>query len=299
MGLSVLIATKNHAVDDLLTALNLQASRLPFPVEVLVGDDASDQIILKENTLSNFEYLSVTLKKNSKNLGALATKYQLAKSAKYPHLLLLDADVALQEHFLENYLPYIQTKKDCVSGGIAIPKDLSKKNKALRYCYGLQRESRPASERNKNEYSNIVSANLLIGRDLFLKAAAPILSNNYGLDVFLGGQLKKLQTEIVHIDNAVIHLGIEENATFLNKVERGLKHMAWYVVSEEKYPHSGVFYNYQRLQKLNCFNLFLWFFERLKPMILKQITSSKPNLLLFDMYRLGLFCSFVKNYKKA
>ncbi|MDT8347247.1 MAG: glycosyltransferase [Flavobacteriaceae bacterium] len=298
MGLSVLIATKNHPVDVLLSALDRQAEALSIHLEVLVGDDASNQTVLKESTLETTNSLSVKLIKNPENLGALITKYQLAEIAEHSRLLLLDADVQLQDNYLKNYLSFSDQNIDAVSGGVMIPKNLSKESKELRYYYGIKRESRPASERSKNKYSNIVSANLLIDKALFIKAAAPILSNNYGLDIFLGGQLKRLQTEIIHIDNPVIHLGIEENDIYLAKIERGLKHMAWQVIREKKHPHSRIFYNYQSLKKLKCFRLFLWLFRLSKPMLLKQITSSKPNLLLFDIYRLGLFCSYAARLTK-
>ena len=127
---------------------------------------------------------------------------------------------------------------------------------------------------------------MLIQKETFLKANA-FLGNNYGLDAFFGYQLKKLKTQILHIDNPVYHLGLETNEEFLNKSVRALKTM---VELESKgilaSNHTRLQQIYQSTPGKTILKSLISLFH--KP-IKKNLLGSKPSLLLFDLYRLNQY----------
>ena len=211
---SILIPTYNYEITTLVKVLHKQALQLAVPFEIIVVEDASTDV---EKTLQNQSILEwdfcryINLKENK---GRTYVRGFLAKEAKYNWLLFLDADVLPEkETFLKEF---IDTTKnvDVVFGGIVYTKTPPEKNKMLRWKYGNAREAKPILEREKNPYLAIISGCSLIKKDTFLKVNT-FLENRYGLDVLFTYNLSRLKARVVHIDNPVIHYGLEDNKAFL------------------------------------------------------------------------------------
>lgn len=54
------------------------------------------------------------------------------------------------------------------------------------------------------------------------------LENQYGLDVLFCQNLEKRQVVVKHIDNPVIHLGLEDNRSFIEKTKKGLDSLFYF-----------------------------------------------------------------------
>ena len=292
---SILIPTYNFLVVDLVTKLHEQCEELSLSFEIIVIDDHSPNasIIDKNSAISNLNYCNFL--RNDKNLGRAATRDLLAKEAQYNWLLFLDADVIpSSNNFIKFYIDTLEDKVDLICGGIEYSKEEPAKEQLLRYRYGLKREVRSVASRNQDKYT-VVSANLLIRKSIFL-AINNQLENFYGDDLVLSQNLKRAQPSIRHINNPVIHLGLENSTIFIQK---SLESIEMTVHFEE----NNLFENdlrpiqraYLKLKKYGMLGLMSFFIEKFKSQIEKNLHSSKPSLLLFDLYRLNHYIKLKKN----
>jgi len=102
--------------------------------------------------------------------------------------------------------------------------------------------------------------------------------------------LKQHNISITHIDNAVIHLGLETSKEFLEKTKIATENLVWIaqkhpeLVAENKIIKAD--------SKLNFFKLtefYRFVFQSFEYKIKQQLVSKKPSLFLFDLYKLGCF----------
>ena len=163
----------------------------------------------------------------------------------------------------------------------------------LRWKYGKARESKSVWERKKNPYF-IISQNLLIKKKSFLKANN-FTENYYGLDNFFSNQLKRMDAKMLHIDNPVLHFGLEENEKFIKKA---LQAVETTVILE----NLGLMDNSMRpiqksfltLKKLHLTSLFHFVISKFKRKMERNFISKKPNLFWFDLYRLSYYIKLKK-----
>ncbi len=100
-------------------------------------------------------------------------------------------------------------------------------DKLLRWKYGKWREQRKASEKNKNPNEWFSTFNVLIEKTVFAKIRFNEELKQYGYeDTLMGYQLKKADIEVLHIDNGLIHEGLETNKEFLNKTKLGIENLS-------------------------------------------------------------------------
>jgi glycosyltransferase involved in cell wall biosynthesis len=293
--LSVLIPTYNYKVYDLVKGLQSQIEVLSIPVEIIVVDDFSKDFKIENKELDklpNSRYFY-----SEKNAGRTATRTKLANLAKFQWLLFLDADVQPKhENFLKEYLSSIQdTTNDVVFGGINYQDEKPPKDQVLRWLYGIEREAKSVSKREESPYF-IISQNLLIKKETFL-AANTVQENFYGLDNFFSNQLKRQNAKVGHIDNPVIHMGLETNSAFVTKalkaVETTVEFEARGLMDNAERPLQK---SYLKLKRFGLTSLFYFIIARFKPKMERNFDSQNPNLFWFDLYRLAYYIE-LKNGK--
>ncbi|GHC61384.1 glycosyltransferase family A protein [Ulvibacter litoralis] len=295
--LSILIPTYNYNVSALVNALHSQLEGISTPIEIIVLDDGSSSFIKEHEALNALRSTRFIISEN--NEGRTATRNKLAKLASYNWLLFLDADVLpLRQSFLKAYIASAEnTTAAVIFGGISYEAEKPSKAQLFRWHYGRHREAKPVSEREKAPYF-IISQNLCIQKETFLKANN-IQGNYYGLDNYFSNQLERMQVEVKHIDNPVIHLGLETTKTFITKA---LKAVETTVILEEK----GVMdvdarplqKSYLKLKKFGLAGIFTTVMTPFKGMMERNFESSKPNLFWFDIYRLAYYTD-LKRKKNA
>jgi hypothetical protein len=243
------------------------------------------------NTLTNSKFIE-----HIKNVGSRANRQRLAELAQYEWLLFVDADSIPKlrdksPDYLSNYINELNQSYDAIFGGFAYDK-LSDASKALRYTFGKQREEVDADTRNKNPYKVIISANFLIKKSVFLKLNSQETKNIYGLDYLFSTQLKEHQVTIKHINNEVFHLGLDSNKTFLEKTRNAVKALHYINASKKIKAHNiSLLRAYKMVKAIGLKQPMGWFFKRVETNLEANLTGPKPNLFLFDVYRLGYFCS--------
>jgi len=293
--LSICIPVYNYDVGSLVRDLRLQAENAGYLFEILLMDDASDEKFRAMNQAINLE--GVRYVQLGENIGRSKIRNRLAEEAQFPCLLFLDCDSAVaSQQYVENYIRFFDSPTVCCGGRIyeaVKPADST----YLRWKYGVARECQPAPERRKNPNAGFQTNNFLIHKSLFEKVKFNEALDGYGHeDTLFGLELMGKGVKIQHIDNPLIHLGLESASDFLKKTENGMANLRKVeLVLREKYPgyvdHSRLMRSKLFLQKFRLSGFASKLFSLLRRRMKKNLLSKNPSLLIFDLYRLGLLCS--------
>lgn len=292
--LSILIPTYNYNTTSLVKVLSKQAILEKIDFEIIVGDDKStnEEIIKNNQTINTFQNCSYIL--NKENLGRGSNLNKLVGLAKFEWVLFLDCDVLPKDsNFIKNYIHYIQLNNQSIYfGGLIYNKKKPNNEEMLRWLYGHKRESITLEKRKLKPYETTLTSNIVIKKEVLLKFPFPYEIKNYGFeDLVFIIELKKNKIKIHHLENPVYHLNLEKSIVFIQKFESSLKNLKFLtefnIIESQDARFSALFL------KLNKFGLSIFFafsFNFFKPMFIKNLTSKKPSLFIFDLYRLGYYC---------
>jgi len=292
--LSICIPVYNYDVGCLVKDLHLQAMKAGYPFEIILMDDASDEYFRNLNQIVDIK--EVRYIQLDENIGRAKIRNRLAEEAKFHNLLFMDCDSAVSsELYIENYVRFFNSHTVCCGGRIYEDKKPADST-FLRWKYGVERECATAEERRKNPNAGFQTNNFLINKSIFEKVKFNEDLTGYGHeDTLFGLELLKQEIIIEHIDNPLIHLGLENAEDFLKKTENGIKNL--YKVEmllREKYPeyisHSDLTWAKLSLQKFHLSCIVSKLFNKLRWPMKNNLLSKNPFLIIFDLYRLGLLC---------
>lgn len=295
--ISILIPNYNYDCQNLVQVLIEEIKELDTPIEIIIADDAStnSQLLQIYNEIQQSEYVRIL--KNDDNYGREKTRSILAKNAKFNYLLFLDADVLpKQNNFIKNFIDVILKQNDAqvIFGGIAYAAKPKNPDLWLRWLYGKVNEEKSLTTRKKDKYRSIVTGAICIQKNLFLKYNT-LLIDLYGLDITLAYQFKKAKLNVIHIENPVLHFGLESNATFLQKTKEAWKSV---ILLENKGLISRDFKKVQQvylnIEKIGLANFFKSLFKLSQVSLEKNISGKNPKLFLFTIYRMLYFCYLKK-----
>jgi hypothetical protein len=290
--LSILIPIFNYNSYPLVNELHKYCLESKLHFEILCQDDASNEFLdenQKINTLENCNFSG-----NNLNLGRGTNINLLAEKAKFEWLLIMDCDTfPTQNNYIQNYISQINNDEKVVFGGIEYKKEKPEQDKLLRWYYGNARESLSVEKRNTNPNGNALTSNILIKKNVFLSNKFDESITKYGYEdlVFLS-DLKKKGFVVKHIDNPTYHLGLETSQQFLNKTKIALENLKILTAttslgsSESKLLKVSIL-----LKRIYLVAFVAFLFKKTERKIEGNLLSRKPSLLLFDLYKLGYFCS--------
>jgi hypothetical protein len=110
-----------------------------------------------------------------------------------------------------------------------------------------------------------------------------------------GLELKKNKVEIVHIDNPVVHEGLEQNSIFIEKQIKAVHNLAYLISQGYALKTVTLYAFYVRLKKYRLVEVFIFFGKPFRLLISKILEKGYTNsLFLFDIYRLLEFSLAVK-----
>lgn len=287
--LSILIPTYNQNIIRLVSDLHYQALETYVDFEIIVIEDGSIHYVKENCEVNELEYCKYIILE--KNIGRSALRNKLADMAKYEHLLFMDCDAEVcSKHYVEKYVSFC--KEECVViGGTAYDPNESNPAFSLRLKYGRKREARSALERSQQHtYHNFATFNFLISKSLFKIVRFDETIHGYGHeDMLFGHQLHLLGREFIHIENPLIHKGLDDNKTFIKKTEEGTQNL-FLLYQTGRYPfliyESKLLNTFERLQNLKLTGLFAIKFHCVKYLLQKQLCSQSPSLLLYDLYKI-------------
>ena len=289
--LSILIPTYNYNAFSLVNEIQKQAKEAGIEFEIICLDDGSKLFLPENQEINSLENCSFEILKN--NVGRSAIRNLLAKKASFDNLLFLDSDtIPVENNFIINYINQINENSDIICGGIEYQNEKPEKSKLLRWKYGINRESKKAIERAKKPYNNILSANILIKKNVFFEANYSNENNYYGMDINFSYQLMIKNRTIIHIDNPIFHLGLESNEVFFEKCLLSVKNRKETLENMPRIEEINSLLKYYKILKKNKLIFIGKLFFLITESLLKKIIFSKnPNLIGLDFYRLGYICT--------
>lgn len=289
--LSILIPTYNYDVYPLVLELKTQADSLNVAYEVLVQDDCST-LFLNENAKIN-ELSNCYFEINPTNLGRGNNINLLNSKAKYNYVLIMEADAFPEKkEYLKVFLTHISSDIPIIFGGVTYPMTKPKKEKVLRWKYGMNREIKSFTTRKKRPYSFVFSWNLLLKKEIISKIPFQTSIKHYGYeDLLFIKDLKENKIKIQHIENLLIHYNSECNLTFIKKTETAVRTLNQLIKNGElEYKDTKITRLYRFLYQVGLKAVFLKLFEKHTHYLIQKLDSENPNLFYLDIYKLGYFC---------
>ena len=288
---SICIPVYNFSVLNAVVELHKQSVQTGFPFEILVIDDCSASFKdenRKMQSLSNVRYIEL-----EKNIGRSAIRNKLAEYAQHSYLIFMDCDIIVHNpDFIQNYLNEIPS--EVVIGGCGyFTTPPSDKAHLLRWKYGISREMRQASLRNRNPHKSFSTFNFMIRKDIFDKIKFDENILGYGHeDTFFGWNLAKQNISIKHIDNNLIHASPDNSLTFISHIKNSIRNL-WLlymnIPEKARFAEDNKLLNYYLIfRKYHLCFLISLFSKLFRPVIFKNLISDKPNMKLFDLYRLTI-----------
>ena len=293
--LSILIPTYNYFIQELVTELQRQALASGKPFEIIVSDDGSEDRYQSANRkVGDMDHVRYVQQEDS--LRRSGNRNFLGKEARYDYLLFIDCDASVfSGDFIKNYLDCCRGKL-AVCGGTAYTETPPEDPRYfLRWFYGWKRETLSASTRNKDPGASFSAFNFLIERSVFLENPFPQDIREYGHeDTIFGLVLAGRGYEIRHIDNQLVHSGLEPSKEFLAKSLKAVENLRA-LLSDDRYAGLikgiRISRSYYRCRRCGLAIFLRWLFPAVRPAIERNLTGKNPDLFYFDLYKLGyLLC---------
>ena len=297
--LSICIPIYNYDLSPLVNSLHEQGKTLDIPFEIILADDASDNFYRnlnqKLNNLEHVKYIQL-----EKNIGRAKIRNYLAKKANFPYLLIMDCDsITPDNKFLERYLPFCKNTNIIVCGGTTHYPSPGDNSFLLRWLYGKNREEKTAAQRNQNPNNSFMTNNFLISKKLFEKFRLNEAITGYGHeDTYFGYQLKKAGINIIHIDNPLIHTGLEPADVYVRKTEEAIHNLLKiYEITnydQEFVNMVSLLKTFRKIKKWRLTYFLQIIFKTFNYKIKNNLLSSNPKLWILYLYKLGYICKAAK-----
>lgn len=292
--ITICIPVFNFNITSLVNELSNQAKSLNIQYEIIIIDDCSENFKIKnKNICEKFNYIEL-----SENIGRAKIRNLFLKYAKYDYLLFLDCDSLIgTPNFLSKYVEIIDEAPNVVCGGRVYDKSRPKREKMLRWKYGILRESKPCEIRRRFPNKSFMTSNFLINKKILeeIKFDERILQYGHE-DTLFGFSLKKMNITITHIDNPVINGDVEQNSEYLNKTKESVINLIS-ILNFIEYDNDLInditilrFYNKVRKAEKIIYISFVL----LKPLIVFLLSKGYISLYLFDYYKLGVFIENIR-----
>lgn len=303
IDLSILLPSYNNVCVSLVQALQRQTDALrgkldkPFRYEIIVADDCStDAACIDANRVIG-DMLHCRYLRMEQNVGRAQIRNVLISESRGDYVLLIDSDLFLCD---DNYLyKYATSTADVVYGGTRIggeglamvDNEANTENLKgnLRYIYEKKAEpSHRAVFRQLRPNQEISVCNLYARRDIMEAHPFDSRFKAYGYeDVLFGKRLAESGIEVTHIDNPVLINEFEPNSVFVKKTEEAILTLCRFEQDLEGY--SNLKTKVTTLGRYIPLSLFRLWHRIMKNKEMRNLTGSKPSLLLFKLYKLGFF----------
>ena len=303
IDMSILLPSYNNVCVSLVQVLQCQADALrgkldkPFRYEIIVADDGStDAACIDANRVIG-DMLHCRYLRMEQNVGRAQIRNVLISESRGDYVLLIDSDLFLCD---DNYLyKYATSTADVVYGGTRIggeglamvDNEANTENLKgnLRYIYEKKAEpSHRAAFRQLRPNQEISVCNLYARRDIMEAHPFDSRFKAYGYeDVLFGKRLAESGIEVTHIDNPVLINEFEPNSVFVKKTEEAILTLCRFEQDLEGY--SNLKTKVSTLGRYIPLSLFRLWHRIMKNKEKRNLTGSKPSLLLFKLYKLGFF----------
>ena len=290
-ALSILIPVYNWDCTQLIKDLHFQGLTLGIPYEIIVADDCSTDKDLQAKsrlvaeTHENCRYFAL-----EHNIGRAAIRNFMADQSQYGKLLFLDCDAEVKDkEFLKKYMEASE-QSSVVCGGLTHPDEIPQKGQELRYLYEKNAAfERSAGFRSQNPYLRFTSFSFLIEKEVFMKIRFDESYVRYGYeDVQFGHELEENGVSILHIDNPLAHMGLDDSASYLNKTRQAVQNA--FDHKDEIEDSSKLLTHYNQVLKWKMRWLFRLIWVFFQKSMERNLLGPKPGLKIFSLYKLCYIC---------
>jgi glycosyltransferase involved in cell wall biosynthesis len=293
--LSILIPVYNFNIVPLVKEIRKQAIDKGIQYEIMVFDDGYSDPFREQNRMIR-EWDNIRYEELPENIGRSKIRNKMAALAAFPWLLFLDCDSqVVSNDYISQYLPYC-SGQGVVCGGRTYQQGKPEiSDQVLRWKYGKKRETKPASVRNLKPWNSFMTNNFMIQAQVLRIVRFDESIAGYGHeDTFFGIELKRKNIPVLHIDNPLLHIGLESNTLFLDKTLEGVKNLNLLMHKRKEYEGELILTvrllrHFSFLRKNHVLRFYASLFAGIKKILMSNIMSRHPGLLLFDLYKLGIF----------
>jgi len=298
MKISLLIPVFDYDIIALVYSMKNAMGKVPEFSEIVIGDDGSSTEYREK--YRSLEADNVKVITSEKNIGRAAIRNRLALEANGDFLIFIDADVMLPgtaEAYILKWLPFLKNSKVICGGTLYHDSAPGDPDKLLRWKYGKWREQKSAAERNKHPHAGFSTFNVLIEKSIFSRIRFDEELKQYGHeDTLMGYQLKKAGINILHIDNGLMHEGLESNREFLNKTKLGIENLSQLydkVTDKRSFSETVMMLRiYNKLRFFGLTRILAAIFIKYRDRMEIRLDSSNISLLLFGFYKMSMFCTY-------
>ncbi len=262
--------------------------------EVIVVEDGShDQVSiihnLRINDLDGCRHI-----RKQHNSGRAAIKNFLADEARGEWLLYLDSDAnIIANDYIHKLTDAIEHAGEAgvICGGLLHSDTLPQPSVSLRWRYEHAADRhRSASERAQHPYQHMTPFNMCVRRSVMKAIPFNETCRQYGYeDALFGVMLQKRGVKVMHIDNPLMHVGLESNAIFLHKTETALTTLN--TLGQQLMPHTNIGQVVSRLERSHAAMPIRVMFRCLQAPMRHNLLSNRPSLKVFSAYKLGYLLS--------
>jgi len=285
--ISILIPVYNQNAVPLVKALKDQCEGLDIQYQIMVFDDLSNDETRKQNSELGHEF-GVNYLELSENLGRARIRNRLARMARFKHLLFIDGDSGMvKDDYVKCYLDQIDNAEIVYGGRIYQKKKPNDSSLVLHWKYGKTREALPLKKRLLDPYLNFQSNNFMISAWLFGKLKFDEAVEGYGYeDLLFAEKIRNVDAGILHIDNPVIHLGLESAKDFIEKTKNAIKNLAKLNAADEL-QNTRLTKYYEKMKGYGLKNFLVKYYRSNQKDIIKNLTSGSPSIWKFSLMKLG------------
>ncbi|MDZ4682942.1 MAG: glycosyltransferase [Saprospiraceae bacterium] len=286
--LSILIPVYEFDVNELVQTLHNQCLLEGIDFEILCFDDGSGESMRRVNRdIKVFD--KVRYEELPQNIGRSAIRNALADAARYEYLLFMDNDSkVVREDYIRAYLEQLSPDRLLCGGRRYSPTPPSDPRFYLHWLYGVKREQIPANVRRQNPWHGFMTNNFVVPKALFQSIRFDENILQYGHeDTLFGRALELRKIEIIHLDNPLEHIGLEDRDTFLKKARIAVQNL--YALSRQ-YPDldTRLLRAFRALKRYRLSAFLLYALHDLQGILLANLRSGRPSLYALDVYKLAL-----------
>jgi glycosyltransferase involved in cell wall biosynthesis len=295
--LSILIPIYNYDIRALVEELIQQAQKIDGGYEIVCIDDKSDpsyqQLNQEIQGLDQVRYEEL-----SENIGRSAIRNLLAEKAKYEFLLFMDCDTMPEKNdFLAAYYWNLEKGKLLYGGRSYSLRPPEEKEYFFHWFYGSNREVKAAKDRKLSPYQSFMTNNFVIPKSILLNIRFDERLKQYGHeDTLFGLELKARKIPILHLDNPMRHIGLDEAESFLRKSEQAIENLLLLKKSYDLRAEIKLLRYFEKTKKWGLHPLIRLWFKLNKKRLRLNLLGTRPKLRAFDLYKLGYMVS-IKNSK--
>jgi glycosyltransferase involved in cell wall biosynthesis len=295
MKLSVLIPIYQHDVCVLVEELYRQLKETGVTFEISCLDDYSDEKFRFSNrNLLQAGKSEIRYSELAANTGRSAIRNQLAEQSKGEFLWFLDcdADARVNPNLARNFVD--RMKQGCLFSGGRVYQEAPPADPAfyLHWLWGSRRELLDPAQRMRDPVNHFLSNNFVMHRNDFNRVKFNIRLKGYGYeDTFFAYELHRAGIRIEHIRNPLMHIGLERNDHFLEKIRESLHnlHRLEQICQSESidFPvKSRLIQTYQLLNNPVFRPISKMLAGLFLPLLNRHLIGKNPQLPALDAYRL-------------